>query len=78
MIAMDRPYIYVSAAVVATLAATFAMCASAADQVEHVQTTTDADAEALRLGNALAASGIIRAASAITYREVFWTGKPRA
>ena len=57
MIAMDRPHIYVFTAVVATVAATFAMCASAADPVEHVRTTTDADAEALRLGNALAASG---------------------
>jgi TonB family protein len=54
---MDRPHIYVFAAAVAALAAAFATCASAADQVEHVRTTTDAGGEALRLGNALAASG---------------------
>ena len=41
----------------AALAVAFATCASAADQVEHVRTTTDVDAEALQLGNALAASG---------------------
>ena len=32
-------------------------CAPRGRSVEHVRTTTDADAEALRLGNALAASG---------------------
>jgi hypothetical protein len=49
MIAMDRPHIYVSTAVVATLAGTFAMCAVAAGHVEHVRTTIDAYAEALQL-----------------------------
>jgi hypothetical protein len=53
---MDRPHIYVSTAVAATLAATVAMCGYAASRVEHVQTETDASAEELQLGNSLAAS----------------------
>ena len=54
---MDRPHIYVSTAAVATLAAAFAFGAAAADRVEHVRTPIDDYAEALQLGNALAASG---------------------
>jgi TonB family protein len=56
MIAMNRPHIYVFT-VAAVLASAFGTCASAADQVEHIRTTTDVDAEALQLGKALAASG---------------------
>jgi tetratricopeptide (TPR) repeat protein len=55
--AMDRPYICVLKAAAATLAMAFGMCSFAADRVEHVQTATDPDAEALQLGASLAASG---------------------
>jgi TonB family protein len=54
---MDRPYICVLKAAAATLAMAFGMCSFAADRVEHVQTATDPDAEALQLGASLAASG---------------------
>jgi TonB family protein len=49
MIAMDRPHIYELAVAVATLAAAFVTCASAAGHGEHVRTTVEAYAEALQL-----------------------------
>ena len=57
MVAMDRPHIYVFTAAVAALAAVFAMCATAADRVEHVRTAAEPYADELQLGNSLAAAG---------------------
>jgi TonB family protein len=54
---MNRAYIYVLKSAAATLAMTVALCCFAADRVEHVQTASGPDTEALQLGASLAASG---------------------